>query len=470
MANFFQPRDEPAELYGNTTEGGYAHPWKITVKAGGSGRIGLWGGYDREMPLVISSNNPGIIDWDEAPVTPAGGDRFIRIMGRVPGFTILDASSGHAVWCSIQVEVVAGGPGQPNRGGPNFVLARMDVFAEEFSAGFADGLAANIDLSIGQVIKDKILADKFGFYRNYLYGELTGLIGGLKSLWETLVSLIDVAVDTSPPAMVIWIARETYLNLTSAAHRKLRVMQATKAKRVAEAIAAIIVEIQHNPSLYLAKTRTGGYVLGAALAAEVKADAREKSASELGELFGKIIGRVLFEIIFMIVLAMATGGAGDAARAGAAIGEAATEGGTALSRLIAKLSEVLEGLPAIRRLIIELLEEKVAAGATDVVGREIFAIARDVAVKSELSAAEKASALEGIFREISAADASWQANRGPVLGAEAFFTGDARPFGLIVDSQGAVWQTKNIAEGGKFVMDGGQLKYLPDFSKWILVK
>lgn len=75
---------------------------------------------------------------------------------------------------------------------------------------------------------------------------------------------------------------------------------------------------------------------------------------------------------------------------------------------------------------------------------------RDVAVKAELSAAEKATALEGIFREITAADTTWRASRGLVLGAEALFTGDARPFGLLVDSQGGVWQTKNMVSSSTY--------------------
>jgi hypothetical protein len=393
-------------------------------------------------------------------------------LGKIPGFTILDASNGNAVWCSLQVEVTgaAGDPGKATLAGETFVLRPMSGFADEFAAGFADGLAANIDPSIGQVLKDKILGDKLGFYGGFLYGELTGLVGGLRSLLETIINLLELAAEVSPPAMLVWIAREAYQNLTDSAHRRLRLMQATKAKQVAEAVAKIIYEIQVHPTLYLAKTRSGGRVLGAALASEVSADARDKSASELGLSFGKLVGRVLFEIIFAIVLAMVTGGAGDAARVGAAIGEAATEGGTALGRLISKLSEVLEGIPAIRRLIITLLEEQAAAGATDVVGREIFALARDVAVKSELSAAEKASALEKIFLEINAEDSSWMARRGPVKGAEAIFTGDARPFGLIVDSEGGIWQTKNIVESGKFIKDGSELKYLPDFAKWTQLK
>jgi hypothetical protein len=82
-ANFFKPKDESAGLYANTTAGGYDHPWKITVKAGGRGKIGLWGGYDRGLPLAISSNNPGIIEFDEDPVTLASGEEKIGFNHRM---------------------------------------------------------------------------------------------------------------------------------------------------------------------------------------------------------------------------------------------------------------------------------------------------------------------------------------------------------------------------------------------------
>jgi hypothetical protein len=107
MAHYFVPPNESSGLYGLTTEGGYSHAWKLTVNAGSSGTIGLWAGYDQGGdPLQITSNNPGIIDFDEPAMSLASGDRFIRIVGRRPGFTILDARDPNAVWCSLQVEVL----------------------------------------------------------------------------------------------------------------------------------------------------------------------------------------------------------------------------------------------------------------------------------------------------------------------------------------------------------------------------
>jgi predicted chitinase len=109
MANYFVPSGQDVDLYGQTTEGGFNHPWKITVIMNGIGTIGLWQGYDyQRVPLELSSNNPGVIDYNEDPPN-FPNDRLIRIVGRRPGFTILDAReklNPTAVWCSVQVEVL----------------------------------------------------------------------------------------------------------------------------------------------------------------------------------------------------------------------------------------------------------------------------------------------------------------------------------------------------------------------------
>jgi len=129
VANFFVPRGEPSARYGMTNDGGYAHPWKLTVPLGGSGTVGLWGGYDRGEPLSISSNNPGVIGFEEPPMSFGSGDRFIRVTGKRTGFTILDASSGNNVWCSIQVEVTAPAGATAGGGDLQIVLSPIQLAA-----------------------------------------------------------------------------------------------------------------------------------------------------------------------------------------------------------------------------------------------------------------------------------------------------------------------------------------------------
>jgi hypothetical protein len=104
-AHYFVPRNEFSALYGQTTQGGCSHAWKMTVNASESGSIGLRGGYEQGRPLDIASNNPGIIEFSEPPRSVA--DRTIKIVGKKPGFTILDAigATGQP-WCSLQVEVL----------------------------------------------------------------------------------------------------------------------------------------------------------------------------------------------------------------------------------------------------------------------------------------------------------------------------------------------------------------------------
>ena len=127
MANFFAPRGESPGRYGVTTDGGYVHVWKLTIPFGGSGTVGLWGGYDNGTPLGLSSNNPGVITFDEPLMSFSSGDRIINVAGKRPGFTILDASSGGAVWCSVQVEVTATSAATGDGGDLEIVLSPIQL-------------------------------------------------------------------------------------------------------------------------------------------------------------------------------------------------------------------------------------------------------------------------------------------------------------------------------------------------------
>ncbi len=126
MAHFFVPRDEGEATYGETTEVGpaggsgappgsqpFLHAWKMTIDAGGSGKIGLFGGYDRGTPPWITSS-----------IAPGSGARSIRVTGKRPEFTILEARNTDAVWCSLQVEA------RPQRQlyTPAIPLWRLDQF------------------------------------------------------------------------------------------------------------------------------------------------------------------------------------------------------------------------------------------------------------------------------------------------------------------------------------------------------
>jgi hypothetical protein len=86
------------------------HPSKLTINAGGQGTIGLYDGYDFQRRLLELSATPSeIISWGEAP-TGYPSDRIMTIYGRGAGITTLNACEEYnpaAVWCYIQVEVLA---------------------------------------------------------------------------------------------------------------------------------------------------------------------------------------------------------------------------------------------------------------------------------------------------------------------------------------------------------------------------
>ena len=349
-----------------------------------------------------------------------------------------------------------------------FGSSTLNAMAGEFSAGFAEGLAGRLSPSVGRIAAAKIRSDPVGFYTAYLGGFVTGLVSGLKSLLGALVSVARLAEAVSVPGLVRTSLKESWLLLTSESHRDLRRLQVAQAKRLALAVAGLIREIEARPAIYVDKSRYVGVVLGQELAAYITDQALSDSASELGAVIGRVVGQVAFEIIVAILLLLVSGGAGNVLRGIRIFGQAG-EGASAYARLIARLGDVLEGIPALRRLIIEGLEGLAATSET-VVGRDVFQIARQVVARSDLNALQKANLLESIFSEITAADASWSASRGPAFGAEAMFTGETRPFGLIVDKQGVVWTTKDVDAAGGIARVDGKLQYVPDLTKWVQVR
>lgn len=469
MAHFFKPANEPPEGYLLDRKLAPDSVGSIEVAVGASKQVGLWGG----KQLQVTSKHPQIVP-NPIHVRPLNGDTdVLSITGKEVGTALVQTSQGNNIWASLEVKVIDSKAAILL---PQDIASRpfppdfLQQASANFSVGFAEGISAKIDGDFGKTLTDKILANKLDFYGGYVTGLISGLLGGLTSLLKLLCDVAQVAHAMSIPQVMTTLAKEAYLTLTSQAHRTLRAMQIEKAQQTANLVASVIREISSKPMLYVSKSRSSGVLLGGELAAYINKDAKEKSASQLGVFVGEIVGRVLFEILIFIILAAISGGTGEAARGGLAIGEVA-EGSKTYAGLLKKLMEVLEEMPAIRKLVAELFEAKgltsAAKAAEAVDGTEVFRIARQAVLKAPSNAAEKALALEKIFSETTATGASWSAKRGSAVGCEAIFTGEGAPWGIIVDGNGVLWESKNIANSGRFGVEGGKFQYIPDFTKWV---
>src|SRR5215212_511700 len=70
--------------------------------------IALYGGDTDGSPLVVWSNNPGVIDIAEQAPSSATV-RVLRLTGRKPGYTMVEAKNrGGQVWAFLQVQVSGG--------------------------------------------------------------------------------------------------------------------------------------------------------------------------------------------------------------------------------------------------------------------------------------------------------------------------------------------------------------------------
>jgi hypothetical protein len=335
--------------------------------------------------------------------------------------------------------------------------------ATGFGRAFVAGLSAKIDRSLSQSICDRILADPVNFYAGYVSGTLSGLLAGLKALLELIATLAKVSETFSIRNILNETVRELYLVLTSESHRKLRAMQVEQARAIAKTAAAVVAEIQANPSLYAVKSAAAGRIIGEELSGYVESSLKDAPADALGKFFGLFVGRAVFEIVFAILLAVATGGAGTAAR----LGTAAAEGGSLWARLAARLAGVLDGFPALRTLIIETMEREAAVAGRELVTRELFAIIRNSVARSNMSAAEKVSALERIFPPFMAENEGFLVKSAPSAGVQAFWVGDQRPWGLVVDTAGNVWQHTNFATAGDWLPG---MVFKPNLALWTLIK
>jgi hypothetical protein len=321
--------------------------WRMQIPSGSSRQIALWRGSD----LWIKSSNPSVVP--NGIFSREQGDlRIITLEGKNPGTAIIETGLGNAKWVSLRVDVVETSKTVLL---PDALSARpypddfIQAAALQFSAGFAEGVAGRLQGSLAKTASDKVLADPVGFYRGYVTGALAGLLSGLLELLKTLAMLAGVAKAVSMPNVMFVIAKECVLLIADKSQRELRAMQIEKAKRTAKAVAAVLMEIQAHPSVYLAKSRNAGVMIGSQCATAISAEIQTASAEELGKDVGKLVGRVMFEVVVAVVLAVVTGGTGDAARAGTLVAEAGEEAGN-VTRLVKVLGEGLEETPALRRL------------------------------------------------------------------------------------------------------------------------
>ena len=103
---------------------------------------------------------------------------------------------------------------------------------------------------------------------------------------------------------------------------------------------------------------------------------------------------------------------------------------------------------------------------TKVMGKEVFWAAKDAFAEADLNAAQKTEALQQIFSQIHEADSTWSARQKLADNAAAIFIGEDRPFGLLVDKNGALWTTPDYLKSGAFEPIGGHMKYVADYTKW----
>jgi hypothetical protein len=182
-----------------------------------------------------------------------------------------------------------------------------------------------------------------------------------------LVKLAPYASPAAPLFLSAKLLHELYRDVRYAEHRNKRLQQlrdigtaVRDAKAVAEAVVELARDIEAHPTLYLARTRRGGHLLGEEMAVYLGAVVAG-TAAEIGLFAGRIVGRVVFEIIITI----ATEGIGTAARGV----RAGLEGEEIVGRLAPRLMGKLEGIPFARSTFVKLAFGKAEVATEEVMAR-----------------------------------------------------------------------------------------------------
>ncbi len=102
MAHYLAPQGETAG-YDVDHKLAPGSVWRMRILVSQRRDIVLWGGAD----LGVTSNNPSVVPNDgfQENMSRSDGLRYLSLLGRTPGTTMLEASQGGAVWCSLQVQV-----------------------------------------------------------------------------------------------------------------------------------------------------------------------------------------------------------------------------------------------------------------------------------------------------------------------------------------------------------------------------
>ena len=331
MAHFCRPPGVPNRAgLGYDVDGKLAPDsiWRMQIPVGDSRDVALWGGRD----LWVRSNNPIVVPTNSIRTRMVGDLKILTLEGRTAGTSMLQAGLGSALWVFLQVQVTLSDGTTP---GTNKEPAKIDIdgallllapstVVDKFCSALVAGAQSQIPSNYLLDLESKLAADPQGFQTGYARGCLRGLFAALRNLWKTVVSIFDLAINWSPPAVASRLAREAVMLLAS---RELRARQFDEAKAIASLVSDTVADIAVRPSDYVVLSTSVGEALGKEAGLWFAEDFLQRSAPEIGEAVGNVVGQVMFEIIVQLLLVAFSEGVGNAARGGMAVGEATANGG-----------------------------------------------------------------------------------------------------------------------------------------------
>ena len=227
---------------------------------------------------------------------------------------------------------------------------------QDFVTGFIPGFLGGARLELPRDVFTRLDAEvnehPFLYTGGVFAGVPVGALHGLRDLILGLVELVKLAYYLSPVGLTHLAVEEAARSVLVEGHTEERARQLEQAQEIGEAIVQLIGEMIVDRAFMLTHGEELGEIAGRASARWFSTDFMAMSTFDKGYLIGTLEGRILFEI-----LALFLGPEEWIARGAVLIGE----GVRISARLSRALLELIERIPALRRLITAIREGSVAA-------------------------------------------------------------------------------------------------------------
>jgi hypothetical protein len=238
-----------------------------------------------------------------------------------------------------------------------------------FIPGFLGGASLELPRDAYQRLDARVGEDRMMFQVGGLVGELQGVWEGLRDMVLGLIELAGLAIEYTFGSYITQLREAIDAIENPDEHQRRQMARLQSWLDTTEAVFELVTTMFNDHAFMIQHGRVLGEVAGREAAQWFNEDFMRRTQFEMGRAVGRILGRIVFE-----VAALFLGPEEWIVRGATAVGEAAR----ATRLLRGPIMELLERLPALRRILVSGREGAIA-------GRELRAGERALSEGGELA-------------------------------------------------------------------------------------